>query len=352
MREATVTGEAARSGRPAGADGWVRWTPWAAVAWSLLYAVLGGYWAVSGRGFPYAPAFVPEAGGPVAAQFGTGPAWAAVAALGLPAAALGAVLLYGPRTARPLLLGAGSLVSGALLLLMTDANLLAMVGYLPYATVGLVTGSELGALYLSKLAWPLPHQLLCLVGGLLWCAAAASYALRTAGPDARTAGWTSPAGAARWGRYAVLASLVVPVFYATTRIAWALGFPLGITEEFLRLGQEAGLWTSGLFLALFALAGAVLTLGLTQRWGEVFPRWMIGLAGRRVPVSLAVVPASAVSALLVMSGLSIWSGFASEAGVGQQTVTLLGALPTLLLPLWGTALAAATLGYVLRRRGA
>ena len=27
-------------------------------------------------------------------------------------------------------------------------------------------------------------------------------------------------------------------------------------------------------------------LGLVQRWGEVFPRWMIGLSGRRVPIAL------------------------------------------------------------------
>ncbi len=55
-------------------------------------------------------------------------------------------------------------------------------------------------------------------------------------------------------------------------------------------------------------SGAVLTLGLVQRWGEVFPRWMIGLAGCRVPIALAVVPASLVSVLLVVGGVVIWSG--------------------------------------------
>ena len=49
-------------------------------------------------------------------------------------------------------------------------------------------------------------------------------------------------------------------------------------------------------------------LGLVQRWGEVFPRWMIGLAGRRVPIALAVVPASLVSVLLIVGGIAIWSG--------------------------------------------
>ena len=99
-------------------------------------------------------------------------------------------------------------------------------------------------------------------------------------------------------------AMVAPVFYALTRYAWALGFPLGMSEEYLRRGQESGMWISGLFLATFGLVGAVLMLGLVQRWGEVFPRWMIGLAGRRVPIALAVVPASLVSVLLIVGGIA------------------------------------------------
>jgi hypothetical protein len=154
--------------------------------------------------------------------------------------------------------------------------------------------------------------------------------------------------------------MVAPVFYALTRYAWALGFPLGMSEEFLRRGQESGMWTSGLFLATFGLAGAVLTLGLVQRWGEVFPRWMIGLAGRRVPLALAVVPASLVSVLLVVGGIGIWSGLdqmvANLAAGGAEDIEITGAIlfqvgPTLLFPVWGVALAVATLGYYYRRRG-
>ena len=44
------SGVTARSG---GIRDWQRWAPYAAVAWSLIYAALGVYWAVSGRGFPY-----------------------------------------------------------------------------------------------------------------------------------------------------------------------------------------------------------------------------------------------------------------------------------------------------------
>jgi hypothetical protein len=101
-------------------------------------------------------------------------------------------------------------------------------------------------------------------------------------------------------------------------------------------------------------------LGLVQRWGEVFPRWMIGLAGRRVPIALAVVPASLVSVLLSVGGIAIWSGLdqmvANLAAAGSEGIGLIVEIifqvgPTLLFPVWGLALAAATLGYYYRRRG-
>jgi hypothetical protein len=120
------------------------------------------------------------------------------------------------------------------------------------------------------------------------------------------------------------------------------------------------MWISGLFLATFGLVGAVLMLGLVQRWGEVFPRWMVGLAGRRVPIALAVVPASLVSVLLVVGGISIWSGYAQMVAAlvagGAEGIGLIGGVvfqvgPTLLFPVWGVALAVATLGYYYRRRG-
>ncbi len=83
-----------------------------------------------------------------------------------------------------------------------------------------------------------------------------------------------------------------------------------MSEEYLRQGQASGTWIRGLFLASFGLVGAMLMLGLVQHWGEVFPRWMIGLAGRRVPIGLAVVPASLASVLLMVGGIGIWAGLA------------------------------------------
>jgi len=120
------------------------------------------------------------------------------------------------------------------------------------------------------------------------------------------------------------------------------------------------MWISGLFLANFALVGALLMLGLVQRWGEVFPRWMIGLAGRRVPMALAVVPASLVSVLLVVGGIGIWSDLGQMVAAldanGVAGMELIGEVifqvgSTLLFPVWGVALAMATLAYYYRRRG-
>src|SRR5512137_204082 len=101
-------------------------------------------------------------------------------------------------------------------------------------------------------------------------------------------------------------------------------------------------------------------LGLVQRWGEVFPRWMIGLAGRRVPIALAVVPASLASVLLFVGGIGIWSDLpqmvANMRAIGSADIEIIGAVifqvgPTLLFPVWAAALAVATLGYYYRRRG-
>jgi hypothetical protein len=87
---------------------------------------------------------------------------------------------------------------------------------------------------------------------------------------------------------------------------------------------------------------------------------MIGLAGRRVPIALAVVPAALVSVLLMVGGIVIWSGLAGmaanlAAGGADGIEIIVGIIfqvgPTLLFPVWGVALAVATLGYYYRRRG-
>jgi hypothetical protein len=355
--------------RGGGVRGWQRWAPYAAVAWSLIYAALGVYWAVSGRGFPYTPQAVSNGMGPLVGRFGPAVAWIVVVMAGIPAAALGVAMLRGVRVLRPLLITGGAMAAGVLLLCMADLTLLEMLGYVPYSIFGLITGARIGQIYLETLAqikWSLAYQLFCLAGGFLWLAGTIRYARlsgdaclycgRRDGPE----GWNSPNQAARWGHIAVYVAMVPPILYAFTRYAWALGFPLGMSEEYLREGQVRGMWTAGLSLATFGLVGAVLMLGLVQRWGEVFPRWMIGLAGRRVPMVLAVTPASLVSVLLIVGGITIGSGLnqmvANLKAGGADEIEIIGTIifqvgPTLLFPVWGVALGVATLAYYFRRRG-
>src|SRR5512137_375370 len=192
--------------RGGGVRDWQRWAPYAAVAWSLCYAALGVYWAVSGRGFPYTPETVSDGMEPLLGRFGPGVAWIVVMMAGIPAAAVGAAMLRGVRSRalRPLLITAGTLLAGVLLLLMTGLNLLVKFGYIPYTVFRLFTGAKFGQTYLESLTeWATIHQLLCLIGGFLWLAATVCYARRSGDAclycgrrDGRE-GWNSPDHSAR-----------------------------------------------------------------------------------------------------------------------------------------------------------
>jgi hypothetical protein len=350
------------SARAEGLSDWQHWVPYAAVAWSLIYAALGAYWAVSGQGFPYASELAIGPEGPLAGRFGPIVGWIIVIALGLPAAAMGIAMLRGVKRSRPLLITAGALIGLIPLLAMVEFSLLIELAYVPYMVFNLIMGSEFGRTIVQSLLqskWTIAHQLVCLNGGFLWLAATVVYTRRSGeaclycGRRDGPAGWNSPEHAARWGRIAVYVAMVPPIFYTITRYAWALGIPWGMSMEHLRAGQVKHTWTSGLFLASFSLVGALLMLGLVQRWGEVFPRWIPFLGGKQVPMPLAIIPAAIVSVLFMVGGIATWSGLpqmnAASKIVGESIVVFVG--PLLLFPIWSAALAVATLGYYFRRRG-
>jgi hypothetical protein len=71
-----------------GVRDWQRGAPYAAVAWSLVYAALGVYWVVSGRGFPYTPETKPsfDVIGPLLGRSRPDVAWIVVMMAGIPAA--------------------------------------------------------------------------------------------------------------------------------------------------------------------------------------------------------------------------------------------------------------------------
>ncbi|HEX5512106.1 MAG TPA: hypothetical protein VFX41_10350 [Actinomycetales bacterium] len=245
------------------------------------------------------------------------------------------------------LLGIGALAAVVLILLSLSTGLLAFVGYLPLALVLTPFNETMREAFLAAVDHSVLTQLAIVVGVLLWGAAARRH-LRIAAVSVPA--WARPHAAARWGRAAVAVAVVPPLAYAATRFAW-LVYPLGFDRPEWEAARASGDLLPGVWLGAFAVVGAVLTLGLAQRWGEVFPRWLPGLAGRRVPVALAVVPASFVSATVLPAGISMIRQVVTQAAEIEVIDGWASFGPTFLWPLWGVALAVATLGYALRRSG-
>ncbi|SPL98098.1 unnamed protein product [[Actinomadura] parvosata subsp. kistnae] len=335
---------------------WPRWAGYAAACWSLCYGTLGLYWALGGTGFPFGKADPDwEPGLSVLGAATREVAAPLIAVLGLLGAACGLAIARGVRRGRPVLLGFAWAAAAGLTVVVPDNRVLMLVAYAPLLAVWAFTGVPGGQPMSELVPWSRVNLFLVLVGGLLWALAALAYQRRTSGRcttcgrgAGRTAQWTSPEAARRWGRWAVVVAAIIPAGYDASRFAWAAGIPLGITDEFWHWLDESGLRWAGLFLSLMGLGGAILTLGLVQRWGEVYPRWIWFRAGRRVPPMLAVIPASIVSVIVFSGGLTFWRlRFANDLEWDMWATWA----PSLTWPLWGAALAAATLAYHLRRRG-
>jgi hypothetical protein len=119
------------------------------------------------------------------------------------------------------------------------------------------------------------------------------------------------------------------------------------------------------YVVLLSIASELLAftaIGLIAEWGEVFPGWIPGLRGRRVPVGLAVVPGAA--AAIVLTVLSLWvaisyplairvdgSAATDQRPLGfgdwQGTLAVIAYAPLLL---WGPLLGLVTISYRNRRR--
>lgn len=262
--------------------------------------------------------------------------WSGVVAVGFVVALATLVARPGTRlhrARRPVIVGAVVLA-----LLTLDHTLLMLLGYLPMLAVRLLTGNTDGT---ELLASPgLVVQLAAAAG-----AASLALALRR---RTRAGGSASPeqdlAQAAERTRRWTLVAIEAPLAYAVTRLLMFVDLPGfgGLEWE----GRVAGLG-----LALAAIGGAVLTWGLVRPWGERFPRWMIGLAGRRVPVDLAVVPALVVAGLVLAASRGLVVGVVDAPGEAWDNVAEapLVSLPHLLWPVWGVALGLAALAYQRRR---
>lgn len=319
-----------------------RAAPWVAGAWALAFGALSGLALVGRTPDPWAP----EAASPLGGLSGAQMSWIVTVAalLVLLAGVLGAGARerLTQRRAGWLLVAVGLVVA----LVVSDVRALSFLGYLPQTLLALVgLGPAAGYLRWDTTldsGTAFAHA----VGGLASVVAGIGL-LERAAPGGRIdwGRW------ARWGRPAVTVAVVVPLVYAVTRIAWAVGVPLGVRPEMLdELGSAR--W-AGLGLALFAVVGAVLTWGLIARWGEVFWAWVPRFGGRPVPVAMALVPGIVVAAAVTSAGLSFWRMvFAGDLwAVPGATSDWAAWAPEMLWPVWGVALAVACLAYLGRRAG-
>lgn len=247
-------------------------------------------------------------------------------------------------------------------LVLIHGSLIAFLGYTPVVLTLGWSDPDLQAAYRDALALPETQFLLwCSLGALLWAAAALTFrrwrrALCLV--CGRAAGWTSVdedatrRRALRTGRVAVAVAVVSALVYPAVRLPWMFGIPAGMdAASWAELQARDGAIATGVALGTAGLVGAVLILGLVQGWGVRFPRWMVGLSGRRVPVALAVVPASLVALALVSSGRGFVLGIVTGAvDRADGPVGVIHLLPLLAMVPWGLALAVATAAYALRRR--
>jgi hypothetical protein len=328
-----------------------------AAGWAAGYGTLALTWAVTGHGFPFGPG---DARNTTSALRTLDPSVGAPLFAGvLFTAAIALLAMAGMdrphRVVRTGLLGYLGLVVAALLFVVPDVRVLTFLGYLPMLIGGLPFGWPPVDLH-TIFTWTLANQVFALAGGILIARAGLRWYRRTqnacesCGRSDAEGAWTSAASARRWGTVAAWVAAVIPALYALVRISWALGIPVGITPEFLHDMQQTGVVWAGLGLGLFALTGSVLTIGLTRQWGEIFPRWMPLIGGRRVPIRLATVPASLVAAFVLSASVSLFTGEGSAElldGTG-----LAARLPMMLWPVWAVALGVAAWGYHLRRRPA
>ena len=316
----------------------------AAGLWSVTLAGIAVVWGTTG-GYPFGatdPSAIISPLGGVPAPIGTAGAYV-VAVIGTGTAT--AILSESTGARASGLTAIAWAIAAVLLLGVLDYRLLVIVAYAPLVVVSLPFGFLPVSDFLAAFTPAVVAQVCALVGGLAWSAVALG----------RTTPLRSRASAARWGRRATVVAIAVPLVYAATRWAWALGIPLGLNDELFRFGQQTGLWVIGAGLATLALAGAAVTSGLTMGWGERWPGWMPAIGARPIPVALAVVPALIVATLVTAAGLmfvrltvtgTFDEAFTPLRGI-QGSWAALG--PELLWPAWGPALAIAALAYARRR---
>ncbi|WP_234430767.1 hypothetical protein [Streptomyces sp. NRRL F-4489] len=131
------------------------------------------------------------------------------------------------------------------------------------------------------------------------------------------------------------------------RIAMGLGIPVGFDTEGLDVPGWFSVMCGAMSLGTEGLA--LLTLGLVKPWGEVVPRWMPFIGGKRVAPPAAVIPAALGATALMLLTIPRAHGFgrAHGAPTGLPLVVMDACYAPLL---WGPLLAVVTISYYRRHR--
>ncbi|PEP58782.1 DUF3995 domain-containing protein [Bacillus pseudomycoides] len=328
---------------------WPSWIGYIAIAWSALYGSMHLYWLLGGEGYP----FKNEDGMDLFAGKVTYLPSQVGGIIFVVLCLIGILVGFSMRKPvektfqqRLILIYAWGWAA-ALLLFVPDASLIAAMAY--------------AFLLKFKFDWLMLNQIICVLGGIYWGFFAVAYrrkirhACEYCGRKAD--GKTSLL--MRWSRWITYLAALAPIPYAITRYAWALKIPLGIDAKFLQdfsnvnPAHHITEWAFG----SICIAGSILTLGLIQKWGDTFPRWFPFVNGKRVPILLAVIPASCVAIAVTAAGFTFTFAFIAVKLHLVSTDNILlshiwGSIgPMLLWILWGIALGLASIAYYYRRRG-
>lgn len=168
----------------------------------------------------------------------------------------------------------------------------------------------------------------------------------------RTPETTTAAPVPRWAVRAAHLIALIALPSALWRIALVVGFPAGYTdagfESFETPGSKLWMLTLSMLTELAALA----SLGLVRPWGEVLPRRLPFLGGRRVHPMAVVLPAA--TGAVAMTGL--WGTMLLWWTYPHDDMTELGhhVVGVLYQPLvlWGPLLGAITVSYYRRTASA
>ncbi|MFD0773502.1 hypothetical protein ACFQZ2_06130 [Streptomonospora algeriensis] len=301
-----------------------------AAAWAVLYGCVQTYWRLTGPSemSPVGEDLIAFAGWPVVGLC------AAAAVLALAVLRAGS----GPLVRNGLLLAVAG-VSGALLVAAAPL-VLDVVG-------GLLPGLGIGVYPLGMLS-----RVGCVAVAVLLAAAADRYR-RLSSP------WCTACG-----RSAAVARMreVTPYWaYAAAYLAVA-GWLARVLAQ-IRVGMDNTPFAAGVSMLLFevgfVLAGLLLPLALVHSWGRVWPWWVPGLSGRRVPRWLVLGPAIGISGGLLAyfgSGLvdMVYERLHGRAAFGQDGgLDLPAAFFWISVPayvLWGLGMAVAAYSYFHRTR--